>query len=212
VGLFFRKAGVAPRWHNTGSKRGMFDRGLGNSSTVQGNSWWSLFDSFLNLGDRVTQAIMEKPNMALENLRALSDRRLAIGSAGSLTQLSCQKAEEIAINVERRAECRGARQCSRAVVDELNPARGYDRGRRIYSNLYFYFSETFDRNVRFRDNRDTLKINSMTVNDDHVNADFRVRRMQEQSWQISVADRTNRFSNQDTNHVFIGFRAAGKAL
>jgi len=172
-----------------------------------------VFDSFLNLGDRSRKRSGET-NMAQRIYGFCPRPLLAIVLLVSLTQLvRAQQAEEIAINVRgvQSVDARGNAHVQWLM--SFNPARGYDRVRRIYSNLYVLFRDLGPERSGFEINRDTLKINSddgqrtITVNADFMGAAV----CRNNRWQIQLGP-DEQVSNQDTNHVFTVSQGGGQSV
>jgi len=117
--------------------------------------------------------------------------------------LLAQQAEEVTINVKglQTVDMRGNAHVQWSM--NFNPARGYDRVRRIYPNLYVLFRDLGPERSGFEINHDTLKINSddgqrsITINADFMGAAV----CRKGRWQIQL-ERDEQVSNQDANHVF----------
>lgn len=99
-----------------------------------------------------------------------------------------QQAEQITINVKgiENVDSRGNAHVQ--WVMSFTPARGYDRVKRIYPNLYVLFRDLGPERSGFEINRETLKIlpddgqRSITVNADLVSAAV----SKKDRWQIQV--------------------------
>jgi hypothetical protein len=128
---------------------------------------------------------------------------LAIVLLGSFARpLLAQQAEEITINVKgiQTVDLRGNAHVNWSM--SFNPARGYDRVRKIYTNLYVLFRDIGPERAGFEINRDTLKINSddgqrsITVNADFMGAAV----CRNDRWQIQL-EPDEQISSQDANRV-----------
>jgi hypothetical protein len=117
--------------------------------------------------------------------------------------LPAQQAEEITINVKgvENVDARGNAHVQWVMT--FTPARGYDRVKRIYPNLYVLFRDLGPERAGFEINRETLKIapddgqRSITVNADFIGAAV----SRQNRWQIQV-EPDEQISNQDGNRVF----------
>jgi len=122
-----------------------------------------------------------------------------------------QQAEEVTINVKglQTVDLHGNAHVQWSM--SFNPARGYDRVRRIYPNLYVLFRDLGPERSGFEINRDTLKINSddgqrsITVNADFMGAAV----CRKNRWQIQL-EPDEQISNQDANHVFTVAQSGGQ--
>lgn len=114
-----------------------------------------------------------------------------------------QQAEQITINVKgiENVDSRGNAHVQ--WVMSFTPARGYDRVKRIYPNLYVLFRDLGPERSGFEIDRSTLKIvpddgqRSITVNADFIGAAV----SKKDRWQIQV-EPDEQISNQDANRVF----------
>ena len=117
--------------------------------------------------------------------------------------LQAQQAEEITINVKgmENVDVRGNAHVQ--WVMNFTPARGYDRIKRIYPNLYVLFRDLGPERSGYEINRGTLKITpddgqrSISVNADFIGAAV----SRKNRWQIQ-AEPDEQMSNQDGNKVF----------
>lgn len=122
-----------------------------------------------------------------------------------------QQAEEITMNVKgvQTVDLRGNAHVQWSM--SFSPARGYDRVRRIYSNLYVLFRDLGPERAGFEVNRDTLRINSddgqrsITVNADFLGAAV----CRENRWQIQLQP-GEEISNQEANRVFTVAQTGGQ--
>jgi hypothetical protein len=125
--------------------------------------------------------------------------------------LLAQQAEEININVKgvETVDLHGNAHVQWSM--SFSPARGYDRVRRIYTNLYVLFRDLGPERAGFEINRDTLRITSddgqrsITVNADFMGAAV----SRNNRWQIQL-EPDEQLSNQDTNHVFTVAQIGGQ--
>ena len=125
--------------------------------------------------------------------------------------LSAQQAEEITINVKglETVDLHGNAHVQWSM--SFNPARGYDRVRKIYSNLYVLFRDLGPERSGYEINRDTLRINSddgqrsITVNADFLGAAV----CRNNHWQIQL-EPDEQLSNQDANRVFTVAQMGGQ--
>jgi hypothetical protein len=119
------------------------------------------------------------------------------------TPVPAQHAEEITINVKglENVDARGNAHVQ--WVMNFTPARGYDRIKRIYPNLYVLFRDLGPERSGYEINRATLKITpddgqrSIVVNADFIGAAV----SRKDRWQIQV-EPDEQVSNQDGNKVF----------
>ena len=125
--------------------------------------------------------------------------------------LVAQQAEEININVKglQTVDPRGNAHVQWSM--SFNPARGYDRVRKIYSNLYVLFRDLGPERAGFEINRDTLRINSddgqrsITVNADFMGAAV----CKNNRWQLQL-EPDEQISNQEANRVYTVAQTGGQ--
>ncbi|HWY42698.1 MAG TPA: hypothetical protein VNX66_04335 [Candidatus Sulfotelmatobacter sp.] len=114
-----------------------------------------------------------------------------------------QQAEEITINVKGMENVDARGNAHVQWVMNFTPARGYDRIKRIYPNLYVLFRDLGPERSGYEINRGTLKITpddgqrSITVNADFIGAAV----SRKNRWQIQT-EPDEQISNQDGNKVF----------
>ena len=122
-----------------------------------------------------------------------------------------QQGDEITINIKGAENVDARGNAHVQWVMSFNPARGYDRVKRLYPNLYVLFRDLGPERSGNEIDRSTLKI---TPDDGQrtitINADFAGAAVsRKKRWQIQV-DAEEQISNQDGNRVFTVAQAAPK--
>jgi hypothetical protein len=136
---------------------------------------------------------------------------LAIVLLASLAPLALAQQDEVTINVKgvQSIDLRGNAHVQWVMT--FNPARGYDRVRKFYPNLYVLFRDLGPERSGFEINRETLKITpddgqrSITINADFLGAAV----SKNNRWQIQL-EPDEQISNQDGNRIFTMAQTGGQ--